>query len=174
MINRFLCDKKTPVGAALLFLRTVVPLTTVKSGNSLSLIWVLTSVCGCWRVCGFCVRCPATPCGVALRWLTAPVRLYNSWSLLCVWLYKHRVGWLPHAELQYWSLRRDPTAALIVFCPFLSCQSIALCVDFYPLTNHSAPLPLLSCQSSGRYCLIWSPFSSEFHIPSGKSTISTK
>lgn len=142
------------------------------SGNSLSLIWSLMCVsvnvgaCVCVGVC-FCVRCLATPCRVALRWLTAPVQLYNSWSLLCVWLYKHWVGRLPHAELKYWSLRRDPTATLIVLCPFLPCQSIALCVDFYPLTNHSAPLPLLSCQSSGRYCLIWSSVSPKFHIPGG-------
>ncbi len=151
--------------------------TAVISGNSLSLIWSFT--CVCVRVC-VCVcecvsvRCPAAPCSVALRWLTAPVRLYNSWSLLCVWLYKHWVGRLSHAELQYWSLRWDPTATLIVLCPFLSCQSIALCVDFYPLTNHSAPLPLLSCQSSGRYRLIWSCISPEFHTTRGKCTIITK
>lgn len=120
-------------------------------------MWGLRIGCGwCVRRClclCLCERCSATPCGVALRWLTAPVQLYNSWSLLCVWLYKHRVGWLPHAELQYWSLWQDPTAALIVLCPLLSCQSITLCVDFYPLTNHSAPLPLFNCQSSRRYCL---------------------
>lgn len=153
-LYHFLRHDKTPAAAAACFSRT----------SHQCKVWPeLTCVSVC--VSG----CPATPCCVTLRWLTAAVCLYNSWSLLCVWLYKHRVGWLPHAELQYWSLRRDPTASLIVLCPFLFHQSIALCVDFYPLTNHSAPLPLLSCQSSGSYCLIWSSFWLEFHILSGKS-----
>lgn len=128
----------------------------------------------CWCLClCLCERCSATPCSVALHWLTAPVQLYNSWSLLCVWLYKHRVGWLPHAELQYWSLWQDPTATLIVFCPFLSCQSMALCVEFYPLTNHSALLALLNCQSSRRYCLFDPHSVLTFTFQVGRSTISS-
>lgn len=166
MISCFLRDKKK-----ITCRKQSVSRNCSISNHSLSLIWALTSLCVC--ECKH-VRCPATPCCVALCWLTAPVRLYNSWSLHCVWLYKHKAGWLPHAELQYWSLERDPTAAVIVLCPFLPCQSIALCVDFYPLTNHSAPSPLLSCQSSGRYRLIWSSFSPESHIPRGTRTTSTK
>lgn len=129
---------------------------------------VFVCVCECARVC-VCdwERCLATSCCVTLWWLTAPAWLYNGRSLLSVSLYKHKVGWFPHAELLYWSLMWDLTAALIVLFPFLSCRSIALCVDFYPLTNHSDPLPLLSCQSSRRCCCIW-------YSLSGKRAISSK
>lgn len=98
--------------------------------------------------------CLATSCCVALCWLTAPDPLYNRWSLLCVWLYKHRVRWLPHAELQYWSLWRSRshthcplTLSLLPIngslCWFLSIDKSLFSIAFVKLSVKRMVLPYL-------------------------------
>lgn len=56
--------------------------------------------------------------------------MYNRCSLLCVSLYKHRVGQTPQAEL---TVLITTSSLATAYCPrssFLSRQSMALCVDF--------------------------------------------
>lgn len=107
-------------------------------------------VCMCVSVCE-----SDTSCGAALPWLTAPVWLYNSWSLLSVWLYKHKIrcSFRQNSSIDHYSEIPQPRPLSSI--PFLSCQSIALCADFYPLTNHSAPLLLSGCQSRGISLGVW-------------------
>lgn len=165
MMNRFLSEK-TSVGATV----SKSWITTVRSGNLIWAVNVWVSVCVSVFVWDTRPPPAVSPCvewqhqcGCTIADLCSVSDCINTeWD----------GSLMQNSSIDHFSEIPQPHS--LSSAPFLSCQSIALCVDFYPLTNHSAPLALLSCQSSRRYCLIWSSSSPEFHILSWKSTISTK